>query len=168
MNNELIIVGRLASPYGLQGWLKIISFTNPPQNLLDYKTIQIQHHSKWHSHDIEGGKCHGKFLVIKIPHCNDRETAREYTNDLIAVPRHTLTPLKKDEYYWADLIGLSVINQKNSKLGVIDSLLETGSNDVMVVIDEHNHERCLPYTSLVVKQIDLQNKIMIVDWDENF
>lgn len=166
--NNTVIMGRFGSAYGICGWLKVISFTNPIDNLLHYKTWEIEHCKQWQTTTIEDGKRHGQFLVVKIESCNDRAQAREYANSLIAVPRDELAPLKNGEYYWADLVGLRVINEKNIDLGKIDYLIETYSNNVMVIIDKNNRERWLPYIDDVVKSIDLEKKEMHVEWDEEF
>jgi len=160
-------MGRFGAAYGIRGWLKVISFTDPVDNLLDYKTWQIKHNEQWDSFVIEDGRRHGENLVVKINNCEDRDQARTFTNDLIAVPRNELAPLQQNEYYWADLVGLRVVNQKGIELGKIDHLIETGSNDVMIVKGT-NTEHLLPYTRDVVKSIDLDNKEIHVDWDEDF
>lgn len=165
--NNTVIMGRFGSAYGVRGWLKVISFTDPIDNLLDHKTWQIEHKHLWQPITIQDGKRHGEFLVVKIEGCDDRDQARVYTNDLIAVSRDELTPLKQGEYYWTDLIGLRVINEKDIDLGKIDHLIETGSNDVMIIKDAHK-ERWLPYIDDVVKSIDLEKKEMRVEWDEEF
>ncbi|WP_423062810.1 ribosome maturation factor RimM [Candidiatus Paracoxiella cheracis] len=165
--NNTVIMGRFGSAYGVRGWLKVISFTDPIDNLLDHKIWQIEHKRLWQPITIQDGKRHGEFLVVKIEGCDDRDKAREYTNDLIAVSRDELIPLKQGEYYWTDLIGLRVINEKDIDLGKIDHLIETGSNDVMIIKDAHK-ERWLPYIDDVVKSIDLEKKEMRVEWDEEF
>ena len=160
-------MGRFGTAYGIRGWLKVISFTDPIDNLLDYKTWHIHHNQEWQTVVIEAGKRHGQFLVVKIADCEDRDQALTFTNDLIAVPRDELTPLKHGEYYWTDLVGLRVLNQKGIELGKIDHLIETGSNDVMIVKDADT-ERLVPYTNNVVKSINLDSQEMHVDWDEDF
>ncbi len=165
MQNKLII-GRLASTYGVQGWLKVVSFTEPANNLLQYHNWQIKHQDRWQVMQMTAGKPHGKQLVVKLEGIDNSEVARLYTNDLIAMNRSDLPALEKDEYYWTDLIGLNVVTLSGVQLGTIDHLIETGSNDVLVV--KNGRQRLLPYTDDVVHSIDLHHRIMVVDWDPEF
>ncbi|OGO95501.1 MAG: hypothetical protein A3F41_02215 [Coxiella sp. RIFCSPHIGHO2_12_FULL_44_14] len=165
-----ILVGRLGAPYGVRGWIKVHSFTDPIDNLLQYPTWKIHHADQWQSIPLEESKHHHQGLIVKWVGCDNREQARCYTNDWIAVARTTFAPLREGDYYWADLIGLQVITLSGVHLGVIDALLATGANDVIRIIDKKNkRERLLPYVrSTVVHSIDLDKRIMIVDWDSTF
>jgi 16S rRNA processing protein RimM len=160
-------MGRLGSPHGIHGFLKVISFATPIENLLQYKGWLIRHAGEWSQYEIEKGTLHGKFLLVKFKHIHDPETARLYTNDPIAIERKDLPTIQQDEFYWGDLIGLTVINLQGHTLGTIQSLLETGSNDVWVVKGQ-DRDRLIPHISSVVQSIDLEHKQAVVDWDADF
>lgn len=115
---------------------------------------------------MEASRTHGKFLVVKLAGCDTPEAARQYTNAFIAVDRDELPALTKGEYYWADLIGLRVVTVTGDDLGRVDSLLETGANDVLIV--KNHRERWIPYVKAVIQSIDLAHKIITVDWDPEF
>lgn len=165
-NNNKIILGRFASTYGIQGWIKVTSYTDPPDNLLQYPSWQVKHQDQWQSIEIEDAKTHNQFIIIKIHGYDTPETVKSFTNELIGVEREELPKLKENEYYWVDLIGLRVVNLEGVELGYIKSLMETASNDVMIIHDKNNQERLIPYLNHVVKSIDLDKKIMVVDWEE--
>ncbi|AAO89995.1 ribosome maturation factor RimM [Coxiella burnetii] len=165
--NDKVIIGRLARPYGLRGWIKVVSFTHPIDNLLNHPTWQIQHNNEWQPLKLQAGKLHEPFLVVKLENIDDPETAKHYTNDLIAIERGALGALKEGDYYWTDLIGLAVVNTHGIELGTVDSLIETGSNDVLVVRSKER-ERLIPYTSYTIQSIDLEKKIIVVEWDADF
>ncbi|AKQ33829.1 ribosome maturation factor RimM [Candidatus Coxiella mudrowiae] len=167
MQNKKVIMGRLARAYGVQGWIKIVSFTDPIKNLLTYKNWFIRHHNEWQLFSLRTGRIHGPFLVVKLEGLDDPETAKQYTNDLIAVERNTLTPLEENEYYWTDLIGMRIITTEGVALGTVKSLLETGSNDVLITSNQ-GHGRLIPYLSHVVKSVDIENKIIMVNWNADF
>ncbi|WP_304984994.1 ribosome maturation factor RimM [Coxiella-like endosymbiont] len=167
MQNKKVIMGRLARPYAVQGWIKVVSFTDPIENLLTYKNWFIQHHDEWKLFSLRTGQIHGPFLVIKLEGLDDTETAKQYTNDLIAVERNTLSPLEENEYYWTDLIGMRIVTTKGVALGTVKSLFETGSNDVLITSNQGD-ERLIPYLSHVVKSVDIENKIIVVNWDADF
>ena len=105
-------------------------------------------------------------MVVKIQEINDRELAREYANNPIAIERNALPKLDEEEYYWQDLIGCTVETTSGICLGQVKSLMETGSNDVLVVVGER--ERLIPYIDSVVISIDVTKKSIVVDWDSEF
>lgn len=161
-----IIVGQFGHSYGVKGWLKVHSLTDPISNILQYFPWQIQHLNQWRVVKITHSKLQGNNIIVKLAECDTPELAKTYTNDPIAIERDQLPKLSKDEYYWTDLIGLQVINQDGIDFGIVDSLLATGSNDVFVIKGER--QRLVPYTAEVVKEIDLNQKVIHVFWDADF
>jgi 16S rRNA processing protein RimM len=171
---DLVVVGRLTTPYGLKGWIKVHSFTEPRENLLGYRNCQINRQGVWQALEVEAGKEHGNGLIMKLKGIETPEQARLYSGSDLAVPVSELPPLQDDEIYWRQLEGLRVISEPGEVLlGTIDHLFETGANDVVVVkpcagsIDDR--ERLIPYLlERVVKSIDLPAGVMKVDWDPEF
>jgi 16S rRNA processing protein RimM len=161
-----ITIGYFGSSYGVKGWLKIYALNQPLSNLLNFSKLETFHQGRWQEIEITEGKTQGKTVVVKLATCDTPEVAKTFSNNPITVSHEQLPKLLPGEYYWADLIGLQVINEQNVRLGSIDHLLETGSNDVMVLTGEK--KRLIPYTHFVVKSVDLINKTMIVDWDPDF
>jgi 16S rRNA processing protein RimM len=159
-----IIVGAIGDAYGVKGWSHLISFTDPRDNIFNYKNWQLQVNRNNEDHfkpvKLDEYKSHGNGFVVKIANSNDRDQALLLKGKSIAVERSELPAPKKDEYYWSDLVGLNVINAKGESLGAIDHLFETGSNDV-IVTTTHLY---IPYLKTVVKEIDLAKKIMLVEW----
>lgn len=163
---EKVIVGRIGAPHGVKGWVKIISFTEPTTNILDYQPWLIQQKNHWVTVTVDAEQVHANAIVVKLPGCDDRDTAQTYTNADIAITADQLPALETNEFYWHDLIGATVINLQQVTLGVVDHLIATGSNDVMIVKAER--ERLIPYISQVIKKVDLEAKQIIVDWDADF
>jgi len=163
---DKIILGRFGAAYGVRGWLHLISYTDPIDSILDYAEWQVNHRGQWQMLHPEHSKTHNKGLVIKLEEINDREQAREYTNDEIFVPREVLPELPADEYFWQDLIGMTVSTKNGITLGIVKNMIATGSNDVFVVGGAH--QRLIPYTDHVVIKIDKLNKTIVVDWDPEF
>jgi 16S rRNA processing protein RimM len=144
-DSEKIIVGRITGVYGIKGWIKVFSHTDPMEAIVDYSPWFIRPRAKsqavWTQVKLKAGKRHAKTVVAKLDGCNDRDAAMAYVGTEIAILPQQLESLKeKNEYYWRDLIGLRVINQQNVELGVVKSLLETGANDVLVVASEVERE----------------------------
>ena len=163
---QRIIVGHFGHSYGIKGWIKIHSSTSPASNILKYLPWQVQHQGIWRPAEVTASKQQGKDIIVKLAGCDNPETAKTFTGNPIAINTQQLPALPAGEYYWKDLIGLRVVNQEGVDFGVIDSLLETGSNDVLVV--KGDRQRLLPYTDEVVKDINLTDQKMIVNWDADF
>ncbi|SIS07280.1 16S rRNA processing protein RimM [Aquipseudomonas alcaligenes] len=169
---DLIVLGKITSVHGVRGEVKIYSFTDPMDNLLDYTAWTLKRDGEVKQVELVSGRLQGKVLVAKLKGLDDREVARTFAGFDICVPRALLPDLDDGEYYWHQLEGLKVIDLQGQLLGRIDHLLETGSNDVMVVkpcpgsLDDR--ERLLPYTEQCVQQVDLAAGEMRVDWDADF
>ena len=169
---DLIVLGKIYSVHGVRGEVKVYSFTDPIDNLLDYPRWTLRRDGDSRQVELASGRLQGKFLVVKIKGLDDREEARSFAGFDVCVPRSQLPSLKDGEFYWYQLQGLKVIDLQGQLLGQIDHLLETGANDVMVVrpcagsLDDR--ERLLPYTGQCVQSIDLQAAEMRVDWDAEF
>ncbi len=169
---DLIVIGKIVSVHGVRGDVKVYSFTDPIDNLLDYRHWTLRRGGEVKQVELVTGRLQGKILVASLKGLNDREVARSYADFEICIPRAELPALANDEYYWYQLQGLKVINQLEQLLGVVDHLLETGANDVLVVkpcagsLDDR--ERLLPYTDQCVQRIDLELGEMRVDWDADF
>ena len=169
---DLIVLGKITSVHGVRGEVKIYSFTDPIDNLLGYPTWTLKRDGEVKQVELVSGRLQGKILVAKLKGLDDREVARTFAGFDICVPRALLPDLDDGEYYWHQLEGLKVIDLQGQLLGRLDHLLETGSNDVMVVkpcpgsLDDR--ERLLPYTEQCVQKVDLAAGEMRVDWDADF
>jgi len=173
-NREYVIVGKIGAPYGVRGWVKLYSFTEPMDNLLDYDPWYFSPaagapsaDNSWPIAPVMEAKTHGKGFVAKFKDCDDRDAAARLTGREIAIRHDQLPPTEAGEYYWSDLEGLKVLTLDGVSLGVVDHLLETGANDVLVV--KGDRERLIPYvTGPIVKSVDLKAGTLQVDWDPDF
>lgn len=161
-------MGRVVAPYGVFGWLKIVPDTEEFDGLLDYKTWWIGKDNDWRELKVESAKVHNDVLVVKLLSLDDRDAAVACKGKQIAVPRASLPKLKGEEYYWSDLIGLTVKNQQNVDFGKITDVFATGANDVIVAKSDSGLERLIPYIAQVIVEVDLDAKTMLVDWDADF
>lgn len=161
---EYITVGKIGSAYGVHGWFKVLSYTEFGESILDYQPWHISSdNGAWEPVVLEGGRPHGKGLVAKIRGVNSPEEARLLAGKTIAIFRSQLPKLNKNEYYWSDLKGLSVINKNGENLGKVIYLIETGSNDVLVV--KGVTEQAIPYLPGVILKVDLEKQEIHVDWE---
>jgi len=166
-SDALITLGTINGVYGVQGWVKVYSFTSPIENILKYKSWQLSQKNQNKTVRVESGKKHGKGIIAKLEGYNDRDQAAALLKSEIRVSKSLLPELPSGEYYWTDLIGLRVTNLANIDFGIVDHLFETGANDVMVVKGES--ERLIPFVQgQYIKEIDLKLGTVLVDWPEDF
>jgi len=166
-HSEQIIVGTVGSAYGIKGWLHINSLTDPKEKILEYDPWYLNINGEEKAIKIVDGRAHGKGVVAHIENCDDRDVTRQFVGLKILIQRAQMPELKNNEYYWADLEGLTVTTINGETLGKIDHLMETGANDVLVIKGEKEH--MLPYLpEKIVKSVDLNAQQMIVDWDPEF
>ncbi|UVK76764.1 MAG: ribosome maturation factor RimM [Sodalis sp. Fle] len=169
-----IILGTIGSTYGILGWLRVFSSTEEAENIFNYQPWFIKQTSEWQQIGLENWKYHNHNLIIKIRNIEDRETATTLTNYEIIADASKLPDLNKGEYYWKDLIGCKVVTLYGYQLGKIIDLMETGSNDVLVVKSNLTdafgiQERLIPFLDgQVIKNIDLTTHVIDVDWDPSF
>lgn len=164
--DELVVMGRVAVPYGVHGWVKIQTFTEAVDSLLDYSVWWIGAQDNWHECKVEDGKVHTNTLVARLAGCTDRDMAFALKGKQVAVPRSELPEPEADEYYWSDLIGLEVRNLQQTDFGQVEDVFATGANDVLAVRGER--ERLIPFIEQVVKEVDLARRLILVDWDADF
>ncbi|MEE9493577.1 MAG: ribosome maturation factor RimM [Gammaproteobacteria bacterium] len=162
-----IAVGRISGVYGVRGWVKIFSYTQPRENILKYSPWDILRQGQWQTVNVEEGKAHGKGVIARLENCTDRDQAYALIGTEISVSRQQLPSLAQGEYYWRDLIGLLVVNTQGDKLGQVEKLMETGANDVLVVAGER--EYLIPYVmGNTVLHVDIDKGELLVDWDRSF
>ena len=166
--NDLVVMGRVVAPYGVLGWLKIHPDTEVFDSLLDYKTWWLGKADDWRELKVESAKVHNDVLVVKLQSVDDRDAAVACKGKQIAVLRALLPKLENEEYYWSDLIGLTVKNLQNVDFGKITDVFATGANDVIAVNSDEKVERLIPYIAQVILEVDMVAKTMLVDWDADF
>lgn len=173
------VAGKLTSVYGIKGWVKVHSYTEPMDKIFSFIPWQLLAAENSNSSTqvvIDAHRPHGKGFVAHIKGIDDRDQAALLCQRLIAVEMGELPALPEGEYYWQQLTGLQVLSNYEGKapvlLGKVSSLMETGANDILVVapcegsIDQR--ERLLPYVDAHVLKVDLATGTMLVSWDPDF
>jgi 16S rRNA processing protein RimM len=174
MSEDKIVVGKLGASYGIRGWLKVFSYTDNAESIFDYSPWYLSHKGEWVEYKVESWKRHNKGLVVKLEGLDVREDAQLLTNFEISIDPAVLPELPSDEFYWRDLIGMHVVTDKGYDLGTVSDMLETGSNDVLVVKANlkdafGQKERLIPFLEeQVIKHIDREAQRIEVDWDPGF
>ena len=162
-DSERIVLGRIAGPYGLRGWVKINSFTDPPEQILDYP--------RWRAGDSRElrhpeGRRHGKGVVARLEGVEDRDAAAALGKPELWIERRELPALGEGQHYRSDLTGFEVTNLQGVRLGRVDHFLDLPANAVMVVIGEREH--WVPVGKGQLLRVDRERGRITVDWDPEF
>lgn len=176
---DTIELGKIVGVWGVKGWLKVFSYTRDRQDINQYDEWLLvpqrlespQSSADWKSVKVEKCRAQGQHVVAQLAGVDDRDQAHAMIGQKIFIERSQLPELPAGEYYWMQLIGLSVLTTQGELLGSVTSMLETGANDVFVVTDSpenESQERLIPHIDEVVIDVDLVAKKITVDWDKDF
>jgi 16S rRNA processing protein RimM len=164
--DNLVVMARIAGAFGIKGWVKVQTFTETPDSLLAYPSWWIESTGGWRECRIEKAEVHSNSVVVKLAGSDDRDAAALFRGKQVAIPRDAFPAAGANEFYWTDLIGLSVVNMQDEDFGKVSEVFETGANDVLVV--EGDRERLIPFTEQVVKQVDIAARVIRVDWGSDY
>ena len=161
-----IIIGRFGKTHGIQGWLKVISFTEPCENILGFSPWLVSKHGEFQIINIENSKITNA-VFVKLKNIDNCELAKSYTNLNIYITRDQLPLLPDKQYYLTDLEGLKVLDNHDKELGIVDYILVTAANDILVIKqnNQNNKELLVPYIKDVIVKVDLENKIIKIDYE---
>lgn len=173
MTTKGIQLGRINAAYGLKGWVKIYSHTDPIEQILSYSPWQLHKDGKEFQVEVAKGKVQGKGIIALLVGFEDRDRAESLIGYEVWIDRNRLPQLESGEYYWNQLEGLEVVNQSGISLGKVDHLLETGANDVLVVKPDSgsfdDQERLIPFVEgEVIKEVNLETAIIVVSWETDY
>ena len=163
-SNAPVVLGRVSGVYGVKGWVRLYSYTDPRDAILGYEGLLENRGDDWQAVRVEEGKLHGKGVIARFAGIEDRDQAAAYIGADLAVRRGSLPEPSEGHYYWADLEGLEVVHRDGRVLGRVDYLIETGANDVLVVTGER--EVLVPFViGSVILDVDLSAGRIRVDWE---
>lgn len=164
MTTQPVVLGRISGLFGVRGWVKVYSYTEPREAVLNYGRWLLSDRDGWQEATVAEGRRHGKSIIARLAGVVDRDQAAELIGTEIAVWRDALPETEDGEFYWSDLEGLTVTHRDGTELGKVAYLLETGANDVLVVQGET--ERLIPFVmDDVILGVDLANGRIEVDWE---
>ena len=176
MSSETFVeLGKIVGVWGVKGWLKLHSYTRDRADIAKYTNWWLANDKNGHQAEkVEVLNCRpqGAGIVAQLDGIADRDTAKDLAGKLILIKRSDLPELPQDQFYWQQLIGLKVVNEQleNSEIGQLESILVTGANDVLVVKNAvaGDDDVLIPYTKEVVLEVDLEQGVLLVDWDPGY
>jgi 16S rRNA processing protein RimM len=161
-------MGRIAAPYGVKGWVKVLPLTEDPQTLLSHAQWWIRGRgTQWHACALEEGRMHGKTLLAQLSGMPDREAAAKYAGGDVGVARSALPAPAENEIYWADLVGLVVRNRQGETLGRVDEVREFGAHPVLRVTGE-GKAMLIPFVEAYIDGVDRAAGRIDVDWQKDY
>lgn len=161
--DRTIAIGRIVGLFGVNGWIKVYSYTRPRDAILQYSPWQVDVRGVRRVFDVIEGRSQGRGVVARLVGCENRDEAVTLVGADIEIRASQLPATEEREYYWADLEGLRVVNLSGQELGRVSHLFETGANDVLVV--RGDRERLIPFGGGVIRRVDLTAGVISVDWD---
>ncbi|MDB2385772.1 ribosome maturation factor RimM [Shewanella sp.] len=171
---EPVVLGKLGASHGIKGWLKVTTYTDSVEGIFDYSPWLLKEQGEWREVKVLQWRMQGKVVVACLEGVETRDQAQALTNCEIAVTPEQMEVLPEDEFYWRDLIGCEVVNTKGYNMGKVQEIVETGSNDVLLVKANAKDgfgkaERMIPFvTEQFIQKVDLTAKQILVDWDPDF
>lgn len=164
-----VVLGRLSGLYGVKGWFRVHSYTEPRDALLNYKDWLLGGDDHWQPVSLADGRPHGRGLVARVAGIDDRDAAAHLVGAEIAVPREVLPAAEPGRYYWSDLVGLRVRHRDGRELGTLAYLLATGAHDVIVVRaadGDGSKEILIPFVmDRFILDVDFAAGAIEVDWE---
>jgi 16S rRNA processing protein RimM len=162
--SALIELGIVGAPFGIRGWVKLHSYTDPPERLLEHGTLSLRLGGAWRGYVVEASGRSGGALTVKLAGVADRTAAEALKGAAIGVPRSDLPPCAAGDFYRADLLGCEVVNLAGDRLGVVAHFVEIPAHALMVVRGER--EYWVPAVPQHLRRVDLQARRVVVDWEE--
>jgi 16S rRNA processing protein RimM len=161
----MIVMGRVRAPFGVKGWIRVQPYTEKTESLLAYPQWWLGYHNGWQVHTVAEAAAHGNSLIAHLEGCGDRDAAAGLKGCDVAIPREQMPAPAAGEFYWADLLGLEVINVRGETLGLVEDLLATGAGVVLRVGDGR---LLLPFAETVVREVDREAGRIVVDWEGDY
>ena len=161
-DRRVVLLGRIGAPFGVQGWVKVTSFTDPPEGIVGYRRWEIVRAGRSEHREVLDWKRAGRYIAVRLDGLATRDDAAALTGSDVQVDRAELPPTAPGEVYWHDLVGLEVANRDGVPLGRVASVLELPAHPVLVLTGER--ERLVPLVRERLVAVDLEAGRVTVDW----
>jgi 16S rRNA processing protein RimM len=167
VNEKRLLVGKINGLFGVKGWLKVFSYTDPRKNILKYSPWLVEINGEWKELIIQEGKEHSKTIIAHIENIDDRDLACQFLGQDIYIYKDQLPKLPEGEFYWDDLVGMKVVGLNGYDFGSVKGMHDTGANQVMIVSTQ-DQKRLIPFSKPYLISTELDKKLITVDWDPEF
>ena len=165
-------MGRVAAPFGIRGWVKILPWSEDPATLLAHPVWYLREPSAtapWRAMSVVNARAHAKVLVAELRGVDSREAAAALRGYEIGLPREVLSAPARNEYFWTDLEGLEVVNRAGMKLGRVVAVTSNGAHAILRVAEPNGAtERLIPFVPVYIDRVDADGRRIDVDWEPDF
>lgn len=168
----MVVMGRIVAPFGIKGWVKVQPFADDAPDWGEMPEWWLASsddapEDTWKSYALRECKAHGNILVAALEGVDDRNASEALKGMFVGAPRSALPETTEDEFYWADLTGLAVVNTADESLGTVAGLMSTGAHDILQVVDGEV-ERLIPFVKAYVLEVDKVARLIRVDWQKDW
>jgi 16S rRNA processing protein RimM len=160
--DRIVTLGRIGGTFGVKGWVKVQSFTDPPENILNYEVLQLRRRDEWMPIQREEGRCTNRGVLLKLSGVDTPEDAQGYNGAELGVKRSELPPLAPGEFYWSDVEGLEAVTPTGELLGRVDHFRFLPANPIVVIRGEREH--LVPFVKERIVSVDLSAGRIVLDW----
>ncbi|HVO88246.1 MAG TPA: ribosome maturation factor RimM [Casimicrobiaceae bacterium] len=163
-------MGRIAAPYGVQGWCRIQPFSQDPETLLAHSTwwLQDDDDASWRPGRLVDARMHGRALIAKLTDVDNREQALALRGRWVGVPREAL-PRDEGQFFWSELVGFEVVNRAGRILGSVAGFIESGAHPILRVrAGGQAVEQLIPWVAAYVERVDGEARRIEVDWEADY
>lgn len=162
-----VAMGYIKGAFGIKGWLKVKADTEFADSLLDYPEWQLRRDGSVCTVEVAEGKAVGDELQVKFVGIDDRDAAALLRGYTIEIAREAFAPAEEDEYYWADLVGMKVLNRDGVELGAVANLMDTGAHDILVVNGAFG-QKLIPFVSHYIDDVNAETCVITADWGTDY
>lgn len=159
---RVVVLGRIGAPFGVRGWVKVVSYTDPPEGIVNYPSWELVRADHAERRAVLDWKRAGRAVAVQLAGVTTLEQAHGLNGTEVRVGREELPPTAPGEYYWDDLLGLEAVNEAGEPLGRIDDILEMPAHPVLVLQGER--ERLVPLVPERLVAVDLESGRVTLDW----
>lgn len=173
VDQDITILGKVTTAFGIKGWVKVYSYTDPMTNILEFDNWLLHVNGQWRTYKVVNSQLQTKGLAVALEGVTDRDAALALSQVEIGVPTSELPELEDDEYYWFQLEGLKVVNTSGQLLGQVKELFDSGGGNQVIVVEGcegsvDRQQRLIPYADSIVLEVDLDKGEIQVDWEADF
>ena len=172
-DQDVTVLGKITTAFGIKGWVKVHSYTDPMTNILEYRNWLLKIDGQWRNFSLTGSKLQTKGLAVSLQGITDRDQALALRQAEIGVLTSELPEPEEDEYYWFQLEGLKVVTTEGVLLGQVKELFESGGGNQVMTVNScegsvDKRQRLIPYADPIVLEVDLDGSEIQVNWDPDF
>jgi 16S rRNA processing protein RimM len=157
-----VVLGRIGAPFGVRGWVKVQSYTDPPEGIVGYATWELVRSGSLGRRAVMEWQRAGGGVAVRFDGVDSREAAQALTGADVCVNRAELPAPPPGEYYWHDLVGLAAFDRSGTALGRVSGILELPAHPVLVL--EGDRERLVPLVRERLVSVDLEAGRLTLDW----